>query len=779
MALDCFVGAFNIGTATGDVDVTTVGFQPKCVIFWWTGQTANTDRVGEGATGAGTAIVMGCGFAVSTTPSTGQRASAIFDLDGAAAADTDCCHINGVICSSSGAGAFTGKATLTSFLSNGFRVNVSDAFPSSMRIGFMALGGSDITDLAVHDIAEPAATGNVGYTLSPAFQPDFLFFIGTQNTTAADAAQINDSSFMLGWAKGTGTADQRVMLGSSDEASGTMDTDGYGADTDCLGMIVVAGGNMNALARLNSFDASGFTLNWTARAVTNRRYHALAIKGPQFAVGSVTLSSTLNADLVASGFGFQPKGAFVAGMCSPPDAGGATAIGWVESIGAFDDASHEHAQGMRNQTGLANATLTSMVEHDEVIALIDGSSAGAIQALAGLQSVDADGFTLNMDDADTGNTKVVGYWAIGPAAAAGTQFTQGVSGTVTTAGALSKETRTSKAGTLTSSGALFRQVRTAKAGTLSTAGALFRQTRRAIAGTVASTGALVASRLYSRSLAGTVTSSGTVVRQARHPVGGTLGAAGALERRTSRALAGTLSSSGALQAVRTVLQALVGTLSLAGALTRQARTSKAGTLATAGTLTKRTARALAGTVASSGTLVAVRAFLRSLAGTLSSAGTLTRQTRAQVEGTLPSSGTLTRRTSRAIAGALATAGTLVGARLYSRAVGGTLTSTGTLLKRTERQLLANLATAGTVSRHVRTFLAGALGLAGALLRQLVPSAAFNPVASPGDGPHGAELSGSRYRSSVNASTMGSAPVSSATRTTLAPSRNSVDLEEIE
>jgi hypothetical protein len=192
-------------------------------------------------------------------------------------------------------------------------------------------------------------------------------------------------------------------------------------------------------------------------------------------------------------------------------------------------------------------------------------------------------------------------WFRAPAAG-GTTYTQSVSGSVSLAGALVKQTTTFKGGTLSVAGALTKQTNTSMAGTLSTSGALS------------------AIRTLLVSVAGTLGLSGALVKQAQVGRAGTVTPTGALVKQTGRGLAGALSLSGALAAIRTLLASVGGTLGLSGALVKQAQVDRAGTVTPAGTVTKQTGRGLAGALSLSGALAKLTA--RALTGALSVSGTV-------------------------------------------------------------------------------------------------------------------------------------------------------------
>ena len=295
--------------------------------------------------------------------------------------------------------------------------------------------------------------------------------------------------------------------------------------------------------------------------------------------------------------------------------------------------------------------------------------------------------------------------------ASGSTFTQSVAGTLTSGGALLRQTNTSKAGTMPSAGAILKQTATAKTGTLTSGGGLLKQTGKLAAGTLTSAGALT--RQAGKALAGTLTSAGSLARQTGKALAGSMASAGALVKLTSKLLAGTLTSSGALGTVKVVLKALAGTLTSSGALTKQ--TGKvltggltsagalvrltahglAGALTSAGAVVKQTARALAGTLSSSGALASAKAFLKALAGTLGTSGALTRSTLKSLGGALPSSGALARAISKGLAGALSSSGALT--KRTSRALAGTLTSAGAIAKQARKALAGALSFSGVVA----------------------------------------------------------------------------------
>jgi hypothetical protein len=341
----------------------------------------------------------------------------------------------------------------------------------------------------------------------------------------------------------------------------------------------------------------------------------------------------------------------------------------------------------------------------------------------------------------------------------GSTFTSSLTGTLTTAGDLPKQSNKALAGTLSTAGALTRQIAKALAGVLSFIGtltqyvgvrlgvydaelrqiALFDDTLVPVgwydddlihvgsSGTIFTqaldatlTTAASLARQTNKALAGTLTTAGALTKQLARTLTGTLSTAGNLLKQAQKALSGTLTTAGGLTAVRVFLKALTATLSTAGALTKQTNKALAGTLTTAGALTKQLAR--------------------TLTGTLTTAGALLKQTQKVLAGTLTTSGTLTtiKVFLRTLTGTLSTAGALT--KQTGKALAGTLTTAGALTKQLARTLTGTLSTAGNLLKQARKALSGAIGRL--VLRPDLPQGSGG---QPGDGggPHEAVPEGTR------------------------------------
>ena len=401
MALDSFVGAFNITTqaATNTVAVTGVGFVPKLLIFFWSGQTSATDAV------TGQNAKAGIGFCCGTTD---RRSAAVSFQDANGQADGDrTTEPAAAICAVDVLGASIGLADLSSFDADGFTMVIDEQFVNNQRIGFWALGGSTLTNCATGDFLRPTSTGNNAQT-GVGFEPDLMMFFGI-GANAQDALGTH-AILTLGVYDGTNEWTQCVGMKNNQSTTicGT-----YFYTGECFGTLDITPNAVIARATGVSLDADGFTLNWLEAASPAKYVHYLAIKGPSVAVGSVTTLTSV-ADLAAeSGFGFQPDGAlFVSAGQAEATQDTATANDAQTIIGAFSATDERVAVAGFSEHNVGTSRTTDAIEHDEIYVRINRSD--GVDALMDIKTIGSDGFTLTMDNADSA-AHAVGYLALGVA----------------------------------------------------------------------------------------------------------------------------------------------------------------------------------------------------------------------------------------------------------------------------------------------------------------------------------------------------------------------------
>jgi hypothetical protein len=263
MAFQTAVGSFNTGTGTSTITVSGLAFQPKAVILWMSGRTGTTDSAGEGGTGSATAWYRVVGFFTSTTS---RRVCFTRSLDGAAAATTDSGYREDACLASNGGtnGAVNGLLDVQSINSDGFTLIPDDAFPSSFRVHYLALGGDDLTNVFCGTLTEPAAVGTQNIT-GVGFQPDCLFIASCPAGTGSPPIVAVDSRLHVGVSTRAQGANYTWTGGSNDGAT-TMDANSYCRGTD--ESFTALAGAVNAVdsrGKPNGWNSDGFDIDWDER----------------------------------------------------------------------------------------------------------------------------------------------------------------------------------------------------------------------------------------------------------------------------------------------------------------------------------------------------------------------------------------------------------------------------------------------------------------------------------------------------------------------------------
>ena len=224
MPIDIAVIQQAVTTGTGTQDFTQTGFgTPKAVLFWLTRATSN-----------GTAVNHCC-MAVGATDGTRQWVGYAMDEHGVATMDngnrgmTDEC----LAISLTASPAVDGEMNFNSFVTDGVRLSIGNAFANAYLATVVLFGGSDLSvycDVDTHSAGENNATSYTG----PGFRPDLIFFGGhgrdfndTSNAWASFSfgAAVDDGSQTQGsfsWASEDGLATSRnFRLHSRMERPGT------------------------------------------------------------------------------------------------------------------------------------------------------------------------------------------------------------------------------------------------------------------------------------------------------------------------------------------------------------------------------------------------------------------------------------------------------------------------------------------------------------------------------------------------------------------------------
>src|SRR6266436_1963155 len=415
MAFLTKTGSLALNTSTGNQAVTGVGFQPKVVLFYLTFETADTDDFGSSGS-------ISFGIGVSST----SRA-AISRAQGSASAtrtsDTKC------LSSTNTAGTLF-EADLVSLDSDGFTINITTAPPSAFILNYIALGGSDLTNVALKEITAPASTGSQA-TTGIGFKPDAILVFSAGLTTAITT---NTAHAILGLGFGTSS--------SARGTSTTVDITRF-ESTSKLITVFSSGSTKSVEADLTSLDSDGFTLNFST-TTSGAFLWVLCLKGGQYYVGSDT-QKTSTGTKANTGPGFNPSGLI---LTSVNDTVGAAAdttharlvIGSASSVTARSYVWTGDATGAVDSRALNRTNI--------IASYVESNSSLPVQTQADLSSFDSTGFTLNWTTADATAREFL-IFAMGNSAGTTTSTTTTTS-TSTTTSTTTTSTSTSTTTTSTS-----------------------------------------------------------------------------------------------------------------------------------------------------------------------------------------------------------------------------------------------------------------------------------------------------------------------------------------
>jgi hypothetical protein len=392
--------------------VTGLGFTPKAIRFYWVGLQSNSPT---NAVSGAVDERRGVGFAVSNAS---RRAVGTFSDDNNGSA-SDCGSVaadNCVCITVAGTGTVDGRLDISSFDTNGFTLIVDDVTPANITVFYEAWGGQDITVAVVGDIAEPAATGTQNYTVN-GFTDDGLnqvvMFAGVQSVNALNTGQAQDSGMCVGFASSTLSTHNVVVVGNADDNSGDSDTDGYCQQGECLAQIVIAGGNPNASANLSAWGTNQFTLNWTARATTNRRNIFLAIKGGSWRASSYTIAgNTLNSTTTVSDLPFFPlRGISLIGRMTAQNTAGTSTAQDRIGFGSGRSTTSRNSAGVLDRDGQDPTEINTIVQYSSVLSF--PSTGGGVQATYDINAFNLNQFQIIVDTAGGVASEFHGYLAFG------------------------------------------------------------------------------------------------------------------------------------------------------------------------------------------------------------------------------------------------------------------------------------------------------------------------------------------------------------------------------
>lgn len=371
------VTRYTLGTTTGNKDITISGFgTPKAAMFIFSrGATDDTAYTG--------AARFGIGFTDGTT----DYCFGVVSLDSSASGDSAREQYAGVI-NEIWTNGSSARATFNSWITDGVRINVSDAPAANCLVTVILFGGSDLSA----DVGTLTMNGtSVVDVTGPGFEPDLVFLgcIGDHDTVLSTDLQVS-----FGCAVNDGFDTQRVTKVYTEDGAGTTATTGVVRSDSAVGQ--GANDSFTWAGSVGTFDANGFSVAGDLAGNTDIvMYLALNLGGGEASLFTTTWPTSGN--YAETTPGFTPIFGMINSVVGAATINTIAESGvWGWSLAAFDD-SNIYTVNAVDEDGLATSDTATMSSDQLRILDIDQSD----EVIASSYAFDADGwdFTLSTNPA--------------------------------------------------------------------------------------------------------------------------------------------------------------------------------------------------------------------------------------------------------------------------------------------------------------------------------------------------------------------------------------------
>lgn len=686
-------------TSTGTQDFTTTdlgGLTPKAALFIATRAVTNNTAA------AGGALCIG-----AATSATQRWALWSMSLDNVANTDESRTGmLDKCIAIPLATGLIDGEADLDSFITNGVRINWTNAPATGILIEVVLFAGDEVNAHADTYVPGTSVDGVVDVT-APNFPPDVLFLASQGGALGDTVGPPHILSF--GFAVNDGSNTQRSILQTEAQAAAAGAPKARVSTLYGAAELTGGAGTLNWASEIGSFDSVGFssTLRLASAGTDKVAYLAVEIGSYQAWVGTHD-TPTGTGNQASTAPTFQPEflmfgmtqAASVDAAITGADAGpfGITAI---TSTAQFSSA-------IALEDGAATINTQSLVR--DIAADLDNDD-GTAGIEATYSSFDTNGWTLNFTSVLAAARKWIAL-AIGPP----TVFTLNVGGSITPTGTLTRQAQIVRGGSVPLAGVLVRQANKIYSGGITPSGALAKVPQTIYVGSIALTGTLV--RVASKAVAGAIAFAGGLVKQVNTAYSGQLAPSGDPNLEVQTRFSGGITPTGALSNVKTAFLTAAGTIAPVGTLTRQANKLYAGTVGLAGTLIKQVNVTYSGSIASSGTLANVKTAFLSAAGSITPVGTFIKQVNKLVSGTVAMAGALVKQANTNYTGQITPAGNLI--KQAQKVFAGNITPGGVLgnIKTALLSVSGLITPTGNLIKQVNKIVSGAITPLGGLIKQI-------------------------------------------------------------
>lgn len=396
MALSVETGLFSADTADATTTVSC-GFTGKAIILFTTGQTA------EGSDSAAN-VSWSYGFSDGTN----HRVVSWASDDNVATTNCGRWWGNASIAIINSNGNPTSLITITgvTFGASSFNITWSGTPAAAYKVGYILLGGSDITDVVVGTQTLTTSTGAQSVT-GLAFQPDFGIFINAQTTASTSGTRALGS---IGFAASS-TKEFTMCWGVNDgqTMTGGIDAVNYTNQDACMSGITAGAETVDFLADFTSFNSDGYTINVSNAPTAGWLVGYLLIKGGQWDVGTTTIPGAGSTRTI-SGLAFQPKGV---GIGTTRTFANATVETEMSSVFGVATSTSTEAS---ISAGQADAVLNTTVIRRTLSTRLWAQSHTSASYSADFDAFTSDGFQFTGNSTDGSTTTQLGWFACGDAA---------------------------------------------------------------------------------------------------------------------------------------------------------------------------------------------------------------------------------------------------------------------------------------------------------------------------------------------------------------------------
>lgn len=385
-------GTFAQPGATGNQSITGIGFQPKLVLFWMSGRTTDGSDNG-GALGWGAAVDtthrFWSGGAVNdnvTTYTTRRRTT----------------YSACIGCVDVGSATVLSEADLVSYDWDGFTLNWTIADATNRVVCFLALGGADLTNVALGTYKTPTV-GNYSVT-GVGFQPDSL--ITCFNGTTATLPDVNTSVYRLAFGAALSSS---VRAATGSKLSNETTSYARQLTSKAGTTLTTTGSGVGSEADFVSFDADGFTLDYTTVGQANTNAFWIALKGARVALGTLTQPTGTGSQNISTP-GVAPRALILASFGQAASASTVSPARMGFGIGT--GSSNRSALSQVATSGVNPNRSNIDLDRTKVFKSLTAGSTPTVDAAADLVSLDNESFTLDWTTVDATAREIV-YLAIG------------------------------------------------------------------------------------------------------------------------------------------------------------------------------------------------------------------------------------------------------------------------------------------------------------------------------------------------------------------------------